>query len=312
MALGRRIYLIMSKNHIAKHDRFFRSAMSNPNVMQEFFTENLPDNIKGIIDPASIKPLPDSFIDDDLKLQITDLLFSANFQQEQGYIYLLVEHQSSPDRFIAFRVWKYALAIMQRHIKEVDKKRLPIVYPMIFYTGWKPHNHSTDFFDLFGKNNALAREIFTKPYHLIDLSHTPDARLSEMLWYGTLARTMKNIWAEDFLPALKILVEKLREIEKSGELSYIYSTLSYIVEAGAINKPEKFREIIKNGLAVVDEEQIMTIAEHYRLKGVQQGREKALQVVAEELRREGFSSTKVAKILALSKSKIEKNCQKKS
>ncbi|MFA6409650.1 MAG: transposase [Gammaproteobacteria bacterium] len=55
----------------------------------------------------------------------------------------------------------------------------------------------------------------------------------------------------------------------------------------------------------------MTIAEQYRRKGVQQGREegqeKALQIVAEELRREGFSSSKVAKILALSKNKIEKN-----
>jgi len=64
-------------------------------------------------------------------------------------------------------------------------------------------------------------------------------------------------------------------------------------------------------LTNVDEEQIMTIAEQYRRKGVQQGREegqeKALQIVAEELRREGFSSSKVAKILALSKNKIEKN-----
>ncbi|MFA6409729.1 MAG: Rpn family recombination-promoting nuclease/putative transposase [Gammaproteobacteria bacterium] len=298
----------MSKNHIAKHDRFFRSAMSNSNVMQEFFAENLPDNIKKIIDPVSIKPLPDSFIDDDLKLQITDLLFSANFHREQGYIYLLVEHQSTPDPFIAFRIWKYVLAVMQRHLKEVDKKCLPIVYPMIFYTGWKPHNYSTDFFDLFGENKELAREIFTKPYRLIDLSRIPDTRLQETLRYGVLARTMKHIWEKDFLPTLKKLVVNLREIEKSGELSYIYSTLSYIVEAGSIHKPEDFREIIKNGLTDVDEEQIMTIAEQYRQKGIQQGREEGLCVVktvASRLLKEGSSLTKVARLTGLSKNTLK-------
>ncbi|MFA6409041.1 MAG: Rpn family recombination-promoting nuclease/putative transposase [Gammaproteobacteria bacterium] len=292
----------MPKNHLAKHDRFFRSAMSNPNVMQEFFSENLPDNIKKIIDPGSIKPLSDSFIDDDLKLQITDLLFSANFYLEQGYIYLLIEHQSTPDPFIAFRIWKYVLAVMQRHLKEVDKKCLPIVYPMIFYTGWKPHNYSTDFFDLFGKNKELARGIFTKPYCLVDLSRMQDARLRGALRYGVLARTMKHIWEDDFLPILKDLMGDLRKIEHFGEMSYIYTTLSYIVEAGAINKPEEFREIIKNELAGIDEEKIMTIAEHYRLKG----QEQALKAVADQLRQEGLLSKKVEKILKLSKNTMEK------
>ena len=66
-------------NHISLHDRVFRSLMGKPKVAQEFFNSYLPVRIKDQVDIDSIKLQKESYIDDKLKMQITDLLYAADF-----------------------------------------------------------------------------------------------------------------------------------------------------------------------------------------------------------------------------------------
>ena len=62
---------------------------------------------------------------------------------------LLVEHQSSPDKFIAFRQLRYAVAAMQRHL-DASHKKLPLVIPVLFYTGKRiPYTYSPRWLDGF-------------------------------------------------------------------------------------------------------------------------------------------------------------------
>jgi hypothetical protein len=49
-------------------------------------------------------------------------------------IYLLIEHQSSADRHMAFRLMRYAIAAMQRHLDK-GHTQLPLVIPLLFYHG---------------------------------------------------------------------------------------------------------------------------------------------------------------------------------
>ena len=133
----------MSHKHLSLHDHFFRSAMTEPKVIQEFFQRYLPVDIKKITDWESIKLEKDSFIDDKLKLQIVDMLYSANFDDRKGYFYVIVEQQSTVDKLMSFRLLKYMLAIMERHIKRTGEKQLPVVYPLVFFSGKYPHKQST-------------------------------------------------------------------------------------------------------------------------------------------------------------------------
>jgi hypothetical protein len=71
---------------------------------------------------------------------------------------------------------------------------------MIFYTGKKTYNYSTNIFDLFGENKKLARRIFEKQFALINLSKLPDAELESLLWYGVSARIIKSL----LIPICKI------------------------------------------------------------------------------------------------------------
>ena len=81
----------------------------------------------------------DSFIDDKLKLQIADMLYSVNFGKQKGYLYVIIEQQSTVDKLMAFRLLKYIVAVMENHIKRTGDKQLPVVYPLVFYSGKYPH-----------------------------------------------------------------------------------------------------------------------------------------------------------------------------
>ena len=300
------------------HDRFFRSIMTDPKVIREFFEINLPVNVRNAIDLGSIVPQKDSFIDDHLRLQTADMLFSVEFGKQPGYLYLLVEHQSSPDKFMAFRILKYMIAIMEKHVAKTKGSKLPLVYPVVIYNGWKNYSHSTDIFDLFEDDKKLAQDILWQPFKLIDLSTISDDKLKASLWYGVAGYVMKHIFEKDFLPALKETVKYLRTIEKYGENSYIYTVLSYIVEASEI-KTQDFINVVKTGLITINEEKIMTLAEQWReegrqetmilaeqwkREGVERGKLEALKTTAVRLLDQGLDIDRIADITGLSVSEI--------
>jgi predicted transposase/invertase (TIGR01784 family) len=195
------------------HDKFWRKMLAHPGVNKEFFAQHLPDHIKNNIDFNSIKPLPNSFVDDELQQQITDLLYSTTFNNKPGFIYLLIEHQSTPDKLMPFRLLKYMVAIMDSYLEKHKETELPIVYPMIFYTGYKPYNYSTDIFDLFGEHKNLALDIFLKPYPLINLLQIPEEQYKNFMLYGSLARITRHIYEDDLTIYIKNRYHDLQTIQ---------------------------------------------------------------------------------------------------
>lgn len=291
----------MPKNRISPHDRYIRSMMSHPKVVQEFFETNLPTKVREAIDFSSIELQKDSFIDDKLRLQIADLLYSVNFQGEPGYIYLLLEHASKPDRLLPFRMLKYMVAIMEHHLTKTAAKELPVIYPLILYTGSRPFSHSMDLFDLFGKQKALAKDILKNPYHLVDLTQASDEDLKKYLWFGTAALAAKHIYDRDIFPFLEEIVKILKIIEERGENSYIYTVISYVVEAAEVSDKHKFMKTLTAGLKSIDEEKIMTIVE--QLKPELYNR--ALHKVALNLLKLKMSVAKISKATGLPVQEIE-------
>ena len=215
-------YAAMTNKHLNPHDRLFRSLMSDKNVAAEFFEKHLPVAIKNQVQLHSLKLQGNSYIGDDLRMQVTDLLFNANFNEKSGYIYLLVEHQSKPEKLMPLRILKYMIAIMEDHLKKNGGTILPIIYPMIMYSGKRPYGYSTNLFDLFGEQKELAQQIFLNSYQLVDISKIPAEEFNQLIWYGTLAKAMKAFHeSRDINQLLKCVISGLCIIAKHRNLSYI-------------------------------------------------------------------------------------------
>ena len=258
------------------HDRYFRSVMTDIRVARDFFKHNLPERIKKIIDLNSLNLCKESYIDEHLKLGITDILYSANIQQQSAYLYLLVEHQSSEDELMPFRILKYICDIMDHHMNKTKGKILPIVVPMVFYHGKKAYSHSTDILDLFGENKALAEEIQFKPFKLIDMSQIPDEEIRQRQWSGIMEFVTKHIDARNFMRYLELSMSLLNAIAELNGHDYIIKTLKYIVLSGRIKNEQAFVEIVEESLPTLGDD-IMTLAEIWLQRGMNQGLEKGFE-----------------------------------
>ena len=69
----------------------------------------------------------------------SDLLFRTTFDGDDAYLYFLIEHQSSPDDLMAFRMLRYQVRIWERHLKTEPttsgKTGLPMIVPVVLYQG---------------------------------------------------------------------------------------------------------------------------------------------------------------------------------
>ncbi|KPJ67577.1 MAG: hypothetical protein AMJ43_04865 [Coxiella sp. DG_40] len=96
-----------------------------------------------------------------------------------------------------------------------------------------------------------------------------------------MARIMKYIYSKDILPYFKSVILDLRNIEKNGDLDYIYNIISYLFETGEVSNKTDFIDTIKTGLSI-EEEKVMTLAEQFRAEGRAE-----VMTLAEQFRAEG-------------------------
>ncbi len=74
---------------------------------------------------------------------------------------------------MAFRLMRYAIAAMQRHL-DAGHKTLPLVVPMLFYHGaTSPYPFSLNWLDEFA-DPQLATTLYGCPFPLIDVTVMPD------------------------------------------------------------------------------------------------------------------------------------------
>lgn len=304
------------------HDRLFRQSLGLEPVARDFFQVHLPARVLSQVNLSILRPCPRTFLDEQLDQQESDVLYLTQLKQEGRpcYLYLLVEHQSSVDRWLPLRLVSYQVAILKSHRQQYPKESLPAVFPMVYYQEEHPYKESLDFFTLFS-HPTLAREAFAALAHLIDLCQLPDSVIQEHRSAALFEFVQKHIRDQDFLQLLEGLVLVLKKLQKSNlpeEMlgAYEEAAFSYLLRASAINFSAFIDSMEKTPLRK-EVEIMLTVAEqliqegHLRgklegtregiLKGTQQGRLKGKQEVAENLLRKGLSHSEVAILTGLSK-----------
>lgn len=264
------------------HDHAFKSAMVDVRVAREFFEWHLPEPIKPLVNLESLNLEPCSFVDEALQSSATDLLYRTEFNfkpAKQGYLYLLVEQQTQPDRWLPLRLLKYLCRAWERHrIQHPHGKELPLIVPLIFYTGKTPYSYSTDFFDLFGDHQALARQLLLGSYHLVQLHEIPYEKIVQHPWVGLLELLMKHAPYRDTLALLEQALCLLRPLlTEAGADNYVISMLHYLLDQGEVKNLSAFFALIRKQLPQHVETKIMTIAEQLRQQGIQEGVQQGLQ-----------------------------------
>ena len=113
------------------HDALFKSFLTHSDTARDFMEIHLPKDLRELCDLDSLKLESASFVDEKLRALHSDILWSVKTREGDGYIYVVIEHQSREDIHMAFRLMRYSMAVMQRHIEHDKRRQLPLVIPML-------------------------------------------------------------------------------------------------------------------------------------------------------------------------------------
>ncbi|EBG6450113.1 Rpn family recombination-promoting nuclease/putative transposase [Salmonella enterica] len=232
------------------HDAFFKQFLMHPDTARDFLDIHLPAEIRGICDLDTLRLESSHSVEESLKEQYSDVLYSVKMQGTSGYIHVLIEHQSTADKKMAFRMMRYAIAAMHRLLKD-ENGPLPLVVPLLFYQEkTSPYPLSMSWLDMFALPE-LARRIYSEPFPLVDITVIPDDDIMQHRRIALLERLVTLISAEYTTE------------------SQLNSLLSYMVQRGHTDQPQVFYRELANRLP--QEESMMTLAEWFEEQGMQKG-----------------------------------------
>lgn len=292
----------MKKTTPMPHDAAFRAFLTHPGTARDFIELHLPAKLRAVCDLSTLKLESGSFVEENLRAYYSDVLYSLKTAAGDGYIHVLIEHQSTPDRHMAFRLMRYAVAAMQRHL-DAGHKKLPLVIPVLFYTGRRsPYPYSTDWLQEFD-DPALAGRLYGAPFPLVDVTVIPDEEIMHHRSMAALTLLQKHIHRRDLADLLDRLAATLMAGHLTGQ--QLVSLINYLVQAGETDDAEAF---VRNLAQKVPqhEDELMTIAQQLEQKGLDKGRIEGKMEVARKLLENGIPLESVRELTGLSDNDLAK------
>jgi hypothetical protein len=126
------------KNSMASHDHSYKLLFSHPRMARDLIAGFVQVGRHTATDLLPLETANTEFISDRLKVRATDMVwrFRAGVRD---CIYLLLEFQSTVERFMAVRILAYVALLYQDLIKSgaVLRRQLPPVFPIVLYSGNK-------------------------------------------------------------------------------------------------------------------------------------------------------------------------------
>jgi len=275
-------------------------------VAKQFLGAHVPVQIQAIMDMDSLKLEKESFVNEELKNSIGDVLFSVKTNDGDAYIYMLIEHQSKPDPWIAFRLYKYMINICDRYITTNPKtKKLPLIYPMIFYNGKRKYNAEKNLWNLF-ENPVRAKEFWAGDHKVINVHEIPDEEFQKRPWSGFMEFSMKHIRNPYLLEEWRKMAHLLPYVKMEMGRDYIRMILSYTLTAIPKDGRMELKKLVQNHLMEEEGEEIMmTAAQAIWLEGAESGAAKGLSQVAINMLSARVDPETIAKMTGLSIQEIE-------
>ncbi|ECZ9314167.1 Rpn family recombination-promoting nuclease/putative transposase [Salmonella enterica subsp. enterica serovar Kiambu] len=265
------------------HDGLFKLFLREPDTARDFLAVHLPADIRAQVRLDTLKLEPGSFVDQKLRELHSDVLYSVETAEgHAGYIYCLVEHQSTADRMMAWRMMRYSMAVMDAHLKK-GNDTLPVVVPLLFYQGTvRPYPYSTDWMDCFDAP-SLAREVYSRPWPLVDVSVMEDSDLQSHRRMALLELVQRDIRHRDAASLLRDVVQLIRLAGNTRE--QVEAVLCYIIYNGMTSEHiTPFLYELAGEIPEYKELIMGTIAQQLKEEGIQLGLQQGLQQGIEQER----------------------------
>ena len=153
------------------HDKYFRSVFSNSQDAASLIRAYVPEPLARSLRWSTLTLLPGRFVSPDWRDSEADLLFSVEREacRTPVLLFVLLEHQSSPEPWMPLRTLNYCLQVWLRcRSRHGGARGLPLIVPLVLYQGREPWQYEREFAALFTDGEAAWRWVPRFEYVLID------------------------------------------------------------------------------------------------------------------------------------------------
>jgi predicted transposase/invertase (TIGR01784 family) len=287
------------------HDLMVRAVLSDLVEATSFLQRHLSQEVSQALNWSTLTLLEGSFVDEDLRASEADFLYEIERLSgaDSVWIYVLLEHQSTPDRWMRFRLLKYCCRIWDVSFRErPDQRELRAIVPLVFYQGERSWSYSREFADLFAESVREWPGVPRFSHGLIDQSGIEPGEVQGEL----KARLMQLVLLAAYHPErawrelVVELIGTLSSLPLSGGMNYVRVFLLYILQTQEREAIELFQDALRRHAPEVGGH-LMTYAQELE----EQGKIKERLAIIETLLRLGEEWARIEEITGVNEIQFE-------
>ena len=203
------------------HDHSYKLLFSHRDMVEDLLKGFVREDWVQQLEFSTLERVSGHYVSDDLREREDDIIWRVRWGEQWLYVYLLLESQSSVDRFMAVRVMTYLGLLYQDLIARrqlTEAGCLPPVLPVVLYNGKPRWTSAVDIADLVETvPGGLERYRPRLRYLLLDEGRYRDEELRPLRNLVAAVFRLENSRSpEDVLEVLNTLVDWLRTPEQAG------------------------------------------------------------------------------------------------
>ncbi len=171
------------------HDYGYAYLFEDPEMVRQLLETCVDESWVSELVIEGLEPLNTNLVDKRLIRRQDDVLLRAKLRGREVYILIVLEFQSTPDRFMTLRLLNYQcmvwLSLVERSRRakgEPTIRNLPPIFPVVLYNGARAWNEPRRLEDLVADADLGDLRAYVPRYthHLIEERSFPQARLEEV------------------------------------------------------------------------------------------------------------------------------------
>ena len=180
------------------HDRGYKSLFSHSRMVEELIRSFVREEFVKDIDFSKLKRTFSSFVTEEFRERESDIIWQVDIKDSKVYFYLLIEFQSTVDRFMVLRLLSYMMFFYLELIKDENVRKsecLPAVFPVLLYSG---------------------EQTWTAPQSLDEIIRVPSGMPSVFIPSFRYFKIAENEWNSESLLLMDNIVARLFLMETAN------------------------------------------------------------------------------------------------
>ena len=265
------------------HDKLFKDLLDDTEELKAFVKQFIGINIQ----EEHIEKCNNSYITNQYEMYQADMVYKITGK----YVYILIEHQSTVDANMPYRMLNYYGEVLKESMKTNTINEYPLIIPIVLYTGSKSWRVETEYSKKINSYKTIEKYINMK-YELVDINKYTEEELLKkdtVLSYAMLIE--KNRGKESLIKVLEKISNRCDTNKNREKMQKIINYILYpILEQDTEKIIEKFKikeEMTMKTAQDYIREEIRELKRKAQEEGLREGRQKGIEEGRKEGRKEG-------------------------